>query len=116
MIDLERETLVTFAAAPRLIPAIDAVPGMEARKPLHERTIRNWATKGKCGVFLETISMGGVLVTSREAIARFFHRLTEARQQRVMVREQESLRNPSRHYARKRNPETARRLAAEHGV
>ena len=84
MIDLEREAPVTFAAAPQLIPAINAAPGMEARKPLHERTIRNWATKGKRGVVLETVAIGGILVTTRQAIKRFFDRLTVAREQRFI--------------------------------
>lgn len=115
MIDLEREKPVTLAEAPRLIPAINAAPGMEARKPLHPRTIFNWATRGKRGVVLETTSIGGILVTSREALSRFFARLSEDRQQRLIHRE----RNPQRRQARQRviDQQTARaKLAARHGV
>lgn len=86
MIDLEREAPITLAEAPRLIPAINAVPGMEARKPLHQRTIYNWATKGKRGVVLETVPVGGILVTTRQAIQRFFNSLAVAREQRCIER------------------------------
>lgn len=116
MIDLERETPVTLAEAPRLIPAINAVPGMEARKPLHPRTVYNWATRGKRGVILETASLGGILVTTREAINRFITHLTAAREQRMLDRGRNH--EPARRrrtdatgYARTRT-----KLAADHGI
>lgn len=115
MIDVERETLVTISEAPRLIPAINAVPGIDARKPLHPRTVFNWASRGKRGVVLETTSIGGILVTSREALARFFSRLSSAREQRFIERDH----NPQRRAVRRRNVnQTAarERLAARHGV
>jgi len=80
MLDLVREQPVTLAAVPMLIPAINAVPGMDARKPLHPKTISNWATRGKRGVVLETVPIGGLLVTTREAVQRFFGRLAELRE------------------------------------
>lgn len=115
MIDLEREAPVTLAEAPRLIPAINAVPGMDARRPLHPRTVFNWATRGKRGVVLETVSIGGILATSREALQRFFSRLSSAREQRFFDRE----RNPQRRMVRRRvvDQQAAReRLAAKHGI
>jgi len=115
VIDLEREQPVTLAAAPQLVPAINAVPGMDARKPLHPRTIYNWASKGKRGVVLETVPLGGVLVTSREALQRFFARLSSAREQRFIERE----RDPGRRVVRRREAShraARERLAAEHGI
>ena len=115
MIDLDRETLVTLAEAPRLIPAINAVPGMEARKPLHPRTIYNWASRGKRGVVLETVPVGGILVTTKQALERFFSRLATARENRMI----ESDRVPARRTLRRRQSRidaTRERLAKEHGV
>lgn len=115
MIDLEREQPVTLAEAPRLIPAINAAPGMETRRPLHPRTIYNWATRGKHGVVLETLPVGGVLITTREALLRFFDRLATERQRRLSDREP----NPGRRVVRRqatRNHAVRGRLAAEHGI
>lgn len=39
-------------------------------------TVCNWARKGIKGVFLETIRKGGRIVTTREAIERFYQALT----------------------------------------
>ena len=98
MIDLSRGTPVTFEAAPALVPAINAVAGMEARRQLHPRTLYNWATKGKRGVVLESAAIGGILVTSREALQRFFTRLSAARKEKLP---QQSLPNGSKrpHFA-----------------
>ena len=115
MIDLEREQPVTLDKAPALIPAINAVPGMETRKPLHSRTLYNWATRGRRGVILETVPIGGVLVTTKEAIQRFFDRLAEERQDRFCRSEPD----PGRRAVRRRhshNQAVRNRLAAEHGV
>jgi hypothetical protein len=115
MIDLERENPVTLAAAPQLIPAINAVPGMDARKRLHPRTIYNWASRGKRGVVLETVPVGGVLVTTKEAIQRFFARLSAAREQQFIDREPK----PCLRTARRRDREVRavrEKLAAEHGI
>lgn len=114
MIDLNREQPVTLDKAPALIPAINAVTGMEARRPLHPRTIFNWASKGKRGVVLETVQVGGILVTTREAIERFFARLTSAREQRFFDREQSPARRTIRR--RIRDTEATRRELARHGL
>jgi len=115
MIDLDRETPVTLAEAPRLIPAINAIPGMEPRKSLHPRTIYNWATRGKRGVVLETMPVGGILVTSREAITRFFVRLNMAREQRRIDHEQD---HQTIHRSRVRSDyaKVRERLARDHGI
>ncbi len=116
MIDLEREAPITLAEAPKLIPAINAVPGMEARKRLHERTIRNWSTRGKRGVVLETVPVGGILVTTRQALQRFFARLAVAREQRFIEQDREAT-NIRRQARQRRNNQAARqRLADRHGI
>jgi hypothetical protein len=115
MIDLEREQPVTLDKAPGLIPAINAVPGMEARKRLCSRTLYNWATRGRRGVVLETVPIGGVLVTTREALQRFFDRLVEARLARFCEHEPD----PRRRAVRCRevhNQAVRSHLAAKHGV
>lgn len=120
-IDLEREAPITLAEAPKVIPAINAVPGMDARKPLHERTIRNWSTHGKRGVVLETVPVGGILVTTREALHRFFTQLAMARTQRFMdqerEREQGNRRRRRRGVVNQERYEAARkRLLEKHGI
>jgi hypothetical protein len=118
MIDLTRETPVTLANAPQLIPAINAVPGMATRKTVHERTIYNWATRGKRGVILETMPIGGILVTTRESLQRFFTQLAVARQQRFF--EQEQLRGGGKRTSQRCSPKEyaaiRERLAREHGI
>lgn len=114
MIDLEREVPVTLAEAPKLIPAINAIPGMDARKTMHPRTLYNWSTRGKRGVVLETVPIGGILVTTREALQRFFLRLASSREQQRLDRRQ-----PERQPARRRNIDhqgTMQKLASRHGI
>lgn len=52
------------------------LPGIRGGKSLHPSTIFRWASAGVRGVKLETIRVGGVLYTSREAIQRFSDALT----------------------------------------
>jgi len=118
MIDLEREAPITLAEAPKLIPAINAAPGMDARKPLHQRTIYNWATRGKRGVVLESVMIGGVIVTTREAIQRFLQRLSIARETQFAARESEydpRRRHPIRRRT-KQQIEARLKLARDHGI
>lgn len=116
MIDLSRETPVTLREAPALVPTINAVPGMEARKPLHPRTVYNWATRGKRGVKLETAPIGGILVTSREALQRFFARLAVARETRFAEQEHDTQRRRSSRHRTKEYQAARMRLATEHGI
>jgi hypothetical protein len=44
-------------------------------------TLYRWATTGCKGVVLETIQIGGTRCTSREALQRFFEKLTLPRQE-----------------------------------
>jgi hypothetical protein len=67
MIDPTTETLVSFADATKLIPG----------QP-HLSQIYRWAMRGLRGVRLEWIRCGGKRFTSREALQRFYSRLTLA--------------------------------------
>ena len=115
MIDLDREQPVTLAEAPHVLPAINALPGMDARKPFHPRTIYNWARYGKLGVTLETVPVGGVLVTTREALVRFFTRLAAAREQRCTERDRDPVRRMMRQRESRRRA-TREQLRAKHGI
>jgi hypothetical protein len=46
---------------------------------VHCSTPRRWASQGVRNVKLETIALGGRIYTSREALSRFFARLTASR-------------------------------------
>jgi hypothetical protein len=59
----------------RLAEVAQFVPRRNGRKA-HVSTIYRWSTIGCHGVVLETLQAGGTRVTSREAVARFFARLT----------------------------------------
>ena len=48
------------------------------RRPSYQSVWR-WATKGLRGVKLETVSVGGTLYMSRDALERFYTRLNDAR-------------------------------------
>ena len=64
VIDPATETLVT------LTRAADHYPAVNGRQP-HASTVFRHALRGVDGVRLETIRVGGRLVTSIEAVARF---------------------------------------------
>ena len=65
------EDIWTFAEATRKIPK-----RRRGRKAATS-TIYRWAKLGLKGVRLEVLQVGGTLCTSRQALERFFHRLTE---------------------------------------
>jgi hypothetical protein len=64
---------------PPVIAAKD-VPGRRGGKKTHVSTIYRWMTVGCKGIVLESIQVGGTLCTSREALQRFFDRLSAQRQ------------------------------------
>jgi len=64
MIDLS-ESLLTLTSAAQSLPG----------KP-HSSTLHRWRLRGIRGVRLETILIGGVRYTSREALQRFFNATT----------------------------------------
>lgn len=61
---LESETLVALTDACKLLPSRNG-------KRIHYSTVYRWATKGARGRLLETILVGGIRYTSREALQRF---------------------------------------------
>ena len=67
MIDTTREEVF------RLAKAREFVPGQ-----LNPSTFYRWAFKGVKGVKLETVCIGGIRMTSREALERFFQATTRA--------------------------------------
>ena len=63
MIDSTQETLITLKVAGEVLGR-------------HVATIHRWASHGVRGVVLETLQVGGTRCTSREALQRFFERLS----------------------------------------
>ena len=59
------------------------LPKRSDGKPIHFNTIYRWATSGLRGVVLETTPMGGRLMTTKDAVSRFFQQLSYARQRSV---------------------------------
>jgi hypothetical protein len=60
-----------------LSEAVQWVPRGEGQRA-HVSTMHRWASKGCRGVVLETLQVGGGRYTSREALGRFFERLSDA--------------------------------------
>jgi hypothetical protein len=63
VIDTETETIIAFSEARNAFPGID--------RRLSLATLHRWRLNGVRGVKLETVLIGGMRYTSREAIARF---------------------------------------------
>ena len=70
MIDLQAETVLTLADAARYVPR------RRRGRKVHVSTLYRWAQRGIRGIKLETLRLGGGLVTSVEALQRFAERLT----------------------------------------
>ena len=77
MIDPTAETLLSLTDAARLLPR------RRGSKRPHVSCLYRWTTAGCKGVILESIQVGGTRCTSKEALARFFDRLTYADDPRV---------------------------------
>ncbi len=60
--------------------AADELPRCRRGRKTHVSTLFRWSKAGCRGVVLETIQVGGTRCTSREALQRFFERLSEVRQ------------------------------------
>lgn len=71
-IDPTSETLLSLTDAAKLLPR------RRGGKKCHCSTLFRWTTAGCKGVILESIQVGGTRCTSRESLARFFARLTDA--------------------------------------
>lgn len=72
MIDPKTENLLSLTEAAELLPR------RRGGKKAHVSCVYRWTTSGCKGVILESIQCGGTRVTSREALARFFKKLTDA--------------------------------------
>jgi hypothetical protein len=70
MIDPFRETMMPLAKAARSIPGRTVSP----------QSVYRWISHGIEGVKLEALNVGGRMQTSQEALARFFHSVTEVKQ------------------------------------
>ncbi len=57
--------------------AVEWLPTRRRGKPPHAATLFRWAAKGLNGVKLEVVQVGGTKCTSRQALARFFQKLTD---------------------------------------
>jgi len=72
-IDIARESVVTFKEAARIVGRL------KGTKAVPFQTLFRWATKGCSRVVLESVFVGGVRCTSKEALQRFFDGVTRAR-------------------------------------
>lgn len=72
MIDINAEELISLKDVCQLLPR-----RRRGRKPSFS-TVWRWALHGVRGVKLETLRVGSTLCTSREALQRFFDRLSES--------------------------------------
>jgi len=70
-IDVEREKLLTLTEATRVVPRVNG------KRPVPS-TLWRWCRKGICGVYLEYLRLGRHIVTSTEALQRFFVALAQA--------------------------------------
>ena len=71
-IDPLSEEVVSLTEATKLLPH-----RRRGKRP-HVSCIYRWTTSGCRGVILESIQVGGTRCTSKQALARFFERLTNA--------------------------------------
>jgi Protein of unknown function (DUF1580) len=66
----------TVEAPIPLTQAADELPRRRRGRKTHVSTLFRWSTVGCKGVVLETIQIGGTRCTSRQALQRFFERLS----------------------------------------
>lgn len=70
-------SITLFEKLLKLSAAAREVPGRSGRG-LHVSTVWRWALRGVRGIRLETVLIGGIRYTSREALERFIARTTAA--------------------------------------
>jgi hypothetical protein len=71
-IDVHSESVISLTDATKLLPRRRA-----GRKP-NVATLYRWTTCGCRGIVLEHLQVGATRCTSREALQRFFDKLTDA--------------------------------------
>ena len=72
MIDVVHEQVLPLTAAARELPSRSGALGVNVS------TVWRWSLRGIRGVRLETVLVGGIRMTSREALQRFFSAATAA--------------------------------------
>jgi hypothetical protein len=72
MIEIDKENLVLLSEVPRILPKRNG-------KAVHLSACYRWMKSGLSGVRLETVIVGGQRFTSREALNRFWQRVTAVR-------------------------------------
>lgn len=116
MIDLTKEAPIDLPDVPKVVAELYAPNGRTQPKPFQFRTVRNWVTRGISGVVLETISIGGRIATSREALIRFFNGISEARAERLESQRDEVESYRAVHRRTKAALAARQRLAEKHGI
>jgi hypothetical protein len=71
MIDTSVESLIPLAQS------ADELPRRRKGRKTHVSCLYRWSTVGCRGIVLETLQVGGTRCTSREALQRFFERLSQ---------------------------------------
>lgn len=69
-INIKNETLLTLAEASKLLPRVSG-------KRIHVSTLWRWCKKGLHGTRLEYLRVGSKIVTTSEALQRFFSTLAK---------------------------------------
>ena len=69
-IDVKTENLITLTQATKLLPPTGG-------KRIHISTLWRWCKKGLKGINLEYIRTGSKIITSQEAMQRFFDTVTK---------------------------------------
>jgi hypothetical protein len=111
LIDSTNESLLTLAQA------AEELPRRRRGRKTHLSTLYRWATSGCRGVLLETIQVGATRCTSREAMQRFFERLTHPSQAGAGVSDSAKPLSIGRSHARRlRESERAGRLLEQAGA
>jgi hypothetical protein len=105
------EKIITLAEAAAKLPK------RRLGRNTHVSTLHRWATKGCRGMVLETIQIGGTRCTSREALQRFFERLSQPVEDRAASGGHRSRLRPERTLARRNHDAAvAGRKLAEMGA
>jgi hypothetical protein len=72
MIEIDKEDLVLLSDTPKILPKRNG-------KAVHLSACYRWMRQGLSGVRLETVLIGGQRFTSKQALNRFWHRVTAVR-------------------------------------
>ena len=70
-IDLLSDDVLRLSEASKILPR-----GRHGKK-IHVSTLWRWSSRGVRGVKLETVRMGGLIYTSKQALQRFFGQLNQ---------------------------------------